>query len=803
MAADTQQTHRPGVFKQQNKGHKHGKHRSKGSLERETKGKVNVKVLTKKKKSSLNRADRRHQASQIRKTKRDEVLAKKRGRGGQGAPPHFVVILKLHKDVDISSVLSLLKTCDEEATVNLNEQGICHISIPRFKQRVSIYTPEYGNMHALLDAVKVADSLLCLLSTDGGIDDFGDYCLTCLCAQGIPAVNFGVQGLKLIPHKKQSDVKKSIQKRIDKRFPGDKYHSIDSTQDALLMLRLITNQKLRPIFNREYRPHLLAEDIQFELPNEESELGTLKVSGYLRCQNLSVNSLVHIPGWGDFQMLQIDAAKDPYTQNQKTRGIAGQDTEMSESEGYVTVLDKANPSQQESLESENVPDPMEGEQTWPTDEELAEADKNAKKKVVKKVPKGTSEYQASWIVDSDDDNDSQLDEESDEDDDEMQGVDEVESADNESDNEEFETLTVTEADEDAQYDETMDLDEEKNMLKKIKEERLHVMFPDEVDTPMERTARERFSRYRGLKSFRTSPWDPKENLPLDYARIFQFANFRQTKKRVMNIESDGGALPGWYITVHIANVPKEFMESYKPGNPVVVFGLLKHEQKISVLNFMIKKNSFYTKPIKSKERLIFHVGYRRFSACPVFSQHTNGSKHKLDRFLPADTVTMATVYAPTMFPPASVLVFKETYSGEHELVATGSLHSVNPNRIVTKRTVLSGLPFKINKRSAVVRFMFFNREDIDWFKPVELRTKWGKRGHIKEPLGTHGHMKCVFDGQLKSQDTVLMNLYKRVFPKWTYNPHVNAPPVINEFSLDTMETEEDEEEERTAYQMFE
>ncbi len=29
-------------------------------------------------------------------------------------------------------------------------------------------------------------------------------------------------------------------------------------------------------------------------------------------------------------------------------------------------------------------------------------------------------------------------------------------------------------------------------------------------------------------------------------------------------------------------------------------------------------------------------------------------------------------------------------------------------------------------------------------------------------------MKCVFDGQLKAQDTVLLNLYKRVFPKWTY-----------------------------------
>ena len=40
MAAgeEKQQTHRPGVFKQKNKGHKHGKHRTKGEIERENKG---------------------------------------------------------------------------------------------------------------------------------------------------------------------------------------------------------------------------------------------------------------------------------------------------------------------------------------------------------------------------------------------------------------------------------------------------------------------------------------------------------------------------------------------------------------------------------------------------------------------------------------------------------------------------------------------------------------------------------------------------------------------------------------------
>jgi len=180
-----------------------------------------------------------------------------------------------------------------------------------------------------------------------------------------------------------------------------------------------------------------------------------------------------------------------------------------------------------------------------------------------------------------------------------------------------------------------------------------------------------------------------------------------------------------------------------------------------------------TTVLKSKESLIFHIGFRRFKASPIYSQHTNGDKHKFERFFRSNQTVVATCYGPITYPPASVLAFKQHQDGRQELVATGSLMSVNPDRIILKRLVLSGHPLKIQKKSAVVRYMFFTPEDVNWFKPIELRTRWGRRGHIKESLGTHGHMKCQFDGILKSQDTILMNLYKRVYPKWTYQAVVD------------------------------
>ncbi|XP_077982954.1 pre-rRNA-processing protein TSR1 homolog [Glandiceps talaboti] len=808
MAADSAHGHRAGSLKQKNKTHKTGRHRSKGTIDNELKGRVSVKMVTKKMKREMRKADRRHQAKQNLMKKREEAVMRKRNIGSATGAPHLVAILALSEDVDVDKVRRQLITCDESSSVT-ERNGIANLNVPRFKTRMSFITPPHGNLTAILDAARVADTVLCVLSPNGGWDGFGDLCLTCIFAQGLPANVCVVQGLAELPAKKQIDAKKKLQKLLDKRFPDKKVQPLDNSQDGIMVLRQISNQKPRDVLYRNHRAHLMARQVTFD-PNPESTVtGTLKVSGFLRGRPLSVNSLVNLPGYGEFQMSQIDLLPDPCPLNlrvkkQKKENTMQVDdnTEMSAMDEDIKVLCRADPAKQESLQAEVIPDPMEGEQTWPTEEELAEAEALQKtvlekRKFRKKVPKGTSEYQAAWIVDDEekeiDSDDMSGSEDSDDGEDDQFAAMEESEDDSDSDEEdalETDTMTMTEVDDDAKYDDQMDIEEEKTMLEKYRAERLNVMFPDEVDTPMDVPARVRFQKFRGLKSFRTSPWDPKENLPSDYSRIFQFQNFARTKKRILNEEVDDGVLPGWYVTLHISNVPKVFMDNYDVKKPLVIFGLLPYEQKMSVIHFALKKHHTCKEPIKSKETLLFQVGSRRFYAGAVFSQHTLGDKQKYEKYLSNDTITVASVFAPVTFPPAAVLVFKENPDGTHTFVATGTLLGANPDRVVAKRVVLSGHPFKINKKKSVLRYMFFNREDILWFKPVELHTKWGRRGHIKEPIGTHGHMKCVFDGQLKSQDTVLMNLYKRVFPKWTYDFYMSAD--IN-LQLPSEENDDDDE----------
>ena len=83
------------------------------------------------------------------------------------------------------------------------------------------------------------------------------------------------------------------------------------------------------------------------------------------------------------------------------------------------LLTEPSADDADSLVSSNEPDDLANEQTWPTEEEMQgdtsslaagaipDAKKGTTPKAVRRVPKGTSEYQAAWIVDESDEEDNE------------------------------------------------------------------------------------------------------------------------------------------------------------------------------------------------------------------------------------------------------------------------------------------------------------------------------------------------------------------------------------------------------------
>jgi pre-rRNA-processing protein TSR1 len=284
-----------------------------------------------------------------------------------------------------------------------------------------------------------------------------------------------------------------------------------------------------------------------------------------------------------------------------------------------------------------------------------------------------------------------------------------------------------------------------------------------------------------------------ENLPESYSRIFHIENFpgivkknqdelNTIEKNLNKIEEDvlcvdGAIKSGQYITVYLEcedNVFASFNNVKANVGYCCSYSLSKYENKMSILHFTINRDKYYDGIIKCKDELYFHTGCRTFNAKPIFSEpNLNSDKHKMDRFLHEDRFTVASCIGPVTYTPSPVIVLKRVeYTADDgsievkmELVATGTLTSVDPNRIMLKKVILTGAPLRCKKKSAVIKHMVHDPLDVTYYKPAELVTKLGLRGVIRESVGTHGIFKATFDNIIKQNDTVMLIMHKRCFPK--------------------------------------
>lgn len=343
--------------------------------------------------------------------------------------------------------------------------------------------------------------------------------ITALKAAGLPSVIGIVQGLELLKGKKQSDMRKWGQRFFETEFPGHS-KAIDACNSGLLA-RTLSTTPARRVHWRSIRSYIVADSaevVPLDGP-KGAEHGALHIRGYIRGRPLGVNQVVQLGDIGHFRMKQINSSSEPFPIKPKYHSCkepAGQPATGSQRWGNGEVLAVADPDQQEDLNVEAEIDGLAGEQTWPTEQEMAQAGLDSKEGMdgmgeqeadegaepqprgSKELPQGWSGYQAEWLA----------------------GASSAEGGDTDhsDDGEAWALDEEKEEDEDGLGDLT---DASLDAAKRRQAANEDGRFPDEVDTPADRSARERFARFRALKSFRTSPWDPKESLPQDYARIFQ------------------------------------------------------------------------------------------------------------------------------------------------------------------------------------------------------------------------------------------------------------------------------------------
>ena len=668
-----------------------------------------------------------------------------------------------------------------------SEHGWSRLHIERFKQSLQ-YVPVESNLLAALNACRVADYVLFVLSATDEVDEFGETLLRTVESQGISTTLAVVQGLdKLEPAKKRPVVANVLKRYISHFLPSiDKVLSLDSAQECQNVIRSLCNTTPKSIHWREDRSWMLVEDVQWlEDAEKPGDSGTVVLTGVVRGKGLNADRLLHVDDWGAFQIDKIESA--PLNTKRKSR-----EGEMAiDTEGGGTIIG-ATTEDQEDLE-ELAPEEMvmeevdDGRSVQPSeyrgvflDEHRYFSDEETKvpESMPKRLPRGTSRYQAAWYLDGASDSGSDL-----------ESVDEsfwAENGEDEDSSDEFNAdasmKDPTEAGpseypqsemflDPAPEDEAAAIDAYRESRKDEEAEDLE--FPDEIELHPNVLARERLARYRGLKSLKTSTWDAEEDRahePEEWRRLLEVKNYKGAKNRVLNESLVGGVKAGTRCSVHLRAVPLSLRQQHDPSQPLTAFSLLRHEHKRAAVNYSFSLSALETEPLRSKSEIVAQCGPRRFVINPLFSAsgNTPNDVHKFHRFLHPGRTAIASVVAPLTWGAVPILYFEREAAaagGGLRFIGTGTALPPAQNRVVAKRIVLTGHPFKIHKRLVTVRYMFFNSDDVAWFKALPLWTRRGRTGFIKESLGTHGYFKATFDGKINPMDAVAVSLYKRVWPR--------------------------------------
>jgi hypothetical protein len=460
--------------------------------------------------------DRMNQKLQKRKNKINDFINKKRGlvdidsdisvsqsygtsnltaladTSHYNIPPKIVALIALNdacnlnflsKNVEetLKSTISREANCEDKYGFHRINDMMFTSSVPhqifKGKERLTVVTTK-REIYNILDICKVADVIIFVSSCKNvdasnwkldpdkyspSIDELGYKILSMIRAQGIPTHMGVIQDLDLINAKYRTDIKKLFTRYFESELQPDKIFSLQNSVDFEVISQvdeyknLIRNicgmNMLSNLELRKHRSFMMAERVTYNQ-------GGLEISGYIKGNTLNIKNYIHITGFGDYQMESIEYDNDPIPIKSHIKVKGSIDIDMKEKTNIIQDTKSfLNINNEKELNTDNILE-------------------NKPKVIDLKSDPSVSEKKLNDEIDKN-----------------------IEKL--------FEFKMVEDEDYDISFDEK---DEEQNDIEdengnKISRKHLNKIsvkyrtpeemeFPDEVDTPFDMSARERFKNYR-------------------------------------------------------------------------------------------------------------------------------------------------------------------------------------------------------------------------------------------------------------------------------------------------------------------
>ncbi|XP_047366647.1 ribosome biogenesis protein BMS1 homolog isoform X3 [Vespa velutina] len=234
-----------------------------------------------------------------------------------------------------------------------------------------------------------------------------------------------------------------------------------------------------------------------------------------------------------------------------------------------------------------------------------------------------------------------------------------------------------------------------------------------------------------------------------------------------------GYRPGMYVRVEIQTVPCEIITNLDPSYPLIIGGLLHGEENIGYVQTRIKKHRWYSRILKSKDPLIFSVGWRRFQTLPIYSKLEDNLRSRMLKYTPEHVACMAHFWGPITPQGTGVLAIQDIASREpgFRIAATGSIVEMDKSTQIMKKLKLTGVPMKIYKKTAFIKDMFNSTLEVAKFEGAKIKTVSGIRGQIKKAVSKpEGCFRASFEDKILLSDIVFCRTWYRVEVPKFYNP---------------------------------